>query len=226
MAVKLGVMKETKKLLMGVNDSEAPVKTELIQIELDQIRHIATGGYSVGVFMEFNGPVSTYIGYSEKWVSLYSSRGYAMSDPTIHWAQYNDGIIRWSDVDGYADSEIACEAAKNGLISGATASATMNGRKSIATFAKKDNEFIDIELNVLLGALRKLHLAHTPTAVLTSLEFDVLKYVVQGKTNKEISLILGVSNQTVKVRLSSMKEKLGVSSTPELVYIASKLKLI
>jgi len=51
---------------------------------------------------------------------------------------------------------------------------------------------------------------------LTHKELEVLKLVVSGQKNKEISETLGISEASVKVHKSRMTSKLGVKSLPEL----------
>jgi len=52
---------------------------------------------------------------------------------------------------------------------------------------------------------------------LTERESQVLELLVQGKTNKEIALELGISPKTVSVHRSSLTMKLGIRSSIELL---------
>jgi len=68
-------------------------------------------------------------------------------------------------------------------------------------------------------------LAHKPAApfderngeTLTSREVEVLQLAAQGLPNKQIALVLGLSEHTVKFHLSSLYAKLGVASRTEAV---------
>jgi len=55
---------------------------------------------------------------------------------------------------------------------------------------------------------------------LTPREAEVLLWVAQGKSNPEIALILGVDENTVKVHLSHLFEKLGADNRHALGFIA------
>jgi DNA-binding NarL/FixJ family response regulator len=59
-------------------------------------------------------------------------------------------------------------------------------------------------------------------ADLTSRQMDVLRYVVQGKSNKVVARDLGVSAETVKSHLTAVMRSLGASNRTELVYIAAR----
>jgi NarL family two-component system response regulator LiaR len=61
---------------------------------------------------------------------------------------------------------------------------------------------------------------------LTPRERDVLALLVEGLTNAEIAGRLGVSRSTVKVHVSNLLSKLGVSSRGEAVTVARQNKLI
>lgn len=61
---------------------------------------------------------------------------------------------------------------------------------------------------------------------LTSREVEVLEHLSRGKSNKEISALLGISETTVKTHLGSIFRKLDVLSRTEAIATASRLGLI
>jgi len=61
--------------------------------------------------------------------------------------------------------------------------------------------------------------------ILTSREIEVLKQVVDGKTNKEISELLFISQRTVEKHKSNLLNKLELKSVVDLVKFAIKNKL-
>jgi two-component system NarL family response regulator len=61
---------------------------------------------------------------------------------------------------------------------------------------------------------------------LTGREVEVLEYLACGKSNKEISALLGISETTVKSHLRSIFRKLDVLSRTEAIGTASRLGLI
>ena len=50
---------------------------------------------------------------------------------------------------------------------------------------------------------------------LTAREKEVLQYVAQGKTNKEIAKILAITDHTVKAHIASILRKIGVKNRLE-----------
>ncbi len=53
-------------------------------------------------------------------------------------------------------------------------------------------------------------------------ENEVAKLLLQGKSNKQIALLLGISEHTVEFHLKNIYEKLGVSSRTEAILILGK----
>ena len=62
-------------------------------------------------------------------------------------------------------------------------------------------------------------------AGITPRQLDVLRFVIQGKTNKMIGRELGISDGTVKQHLSAVLRALDVRNRTEAVYAAAKLGL-
>jgi DNA-binding NarL/FixJ family response regulator len=60
---------------------------------------------------------------------------------------------------------------------------------------------------------------------LTQRQRQVLKLMAQGKTNKDISRELCVSENTVKVHVTAILKALGVSNRTQAVLMAQKLGL-
>ena len=56
-------------------------------------------------------------------------------------------------------------------------------------------------------------------AALTRRERQVLELVVEGKFNKSIAEVLGISTKTVELHRSSLMTKLGVRNLPDLVKV-------
>ena len=62
--------------------------------------------------------------------------------------------------------------------------------------------------------------SHSPVQSLTDREFDVFQLIGQGRSTKEIAAQLHLSHKTVAVHRGHIKEKLGLTSSSELVHQA------
>lgn len=89
----------------------------------------------------------------------------------------------------------------------------------------------------LLAAIRKIHAGGTHVSEraasrlaeramaggpLSPREIEVLKWIAEGKSNKEIAAVLFISEGTVKTHVLSIHEKLGVGDRTEAVVTAIK----
>jgi DNA-binding NarL/FixJ family response regulator len=61
---------------------------------------------------------------------------------------------------------------------------------------------------------------------LTTRELEVLQLIVNGKSNKEIALVLGVSANTVAVHRANIMQTLGIHNAAELVVYAIRKGLV
>jgi DNA-binding NarL/FixJ family response regulator len=68
--------------------------------------------------------------------------------------------------------------------------------------------------------------ATSPLERLSSREIQVLKFVVEGRTSKEVARLLGVLPTTVDTYRSRVMAKLGVRDVPALVRLAIRHGLI
>jgi DNA-binding NarL/FixJ family response regulator len=61
---------------------------------------------------------------------------------------------------------------------------------------------------------------------LTTRELEVLQLIVNGKSNKEIATVLGLSANTVAVHRANIMQTLGIHNTAELVVYAIRQGLV
>jgi two-component system NarL family response regulator len=95
----------------------------------------------------------------------------------------------------------------------------------------------DCSTSDLLAAIRKINAGGTHVSdraaarlaeramaggPLSAREIEVLKWIAEGKSNKEIAALLFISEGTVKTHVLSIHEKLGVSDRTEAVVTAIK----
>jgi two-component system NarL family response regulator len=98
----------------------------------------------------------------------------------------------------------------------------------------------DVFFEQLETAIRNVHAGsrYIPTAIamrlaertagtdLTGRELEVLELIVQGQSNKEISVSLGISEATVKSQINKILNKLGVSDRTQAVTTALQRGLV
>jgi LuxR family transcriptional regulator, quorum-sensing system regulator SdiA len=116
-------------------------------------------GFAIALHIRFTTPTYLFQTYSKRWMDHYSSEGLVMHDPTVHWGLHNLGHIRWSDLEAI-DSMGVLEKAKDfGIMNGVTVSQFISGSRSIASFARADREYDEVEMKELEDILAQLHRA-------------------------------------------------------------------
>ena len=60
---------------------------------------------------------------------------------------------------------------------------------------------------------------------LTPREFEIFRFVIRGKLNKQIAAELNIAEHTVKLHRGKITDKLRVKSVPEMIHMAEKLNI-
>lgn len=186
-----------------------------------------------GAFQEFNSVIN--VSYSNDWLYHYGTRNYATVDPVLQSVLSTSQTQVWEQTYKGASSEkqleFVEEARSYGLTHGLTTGILEPGRNfaSFFSFAGGDpSHTVRYKklLEYLLPYLHRILMAnvHTPSVNrvkgLSPRELMVLEWMKQGKTNWEISRIIGVSERTVRFHVESIFAKLDVGSRTQAVACA------
>jgi len=168
--------------------------------------------------------------YPERWADHYDRHGLGVSDP-VHRASHVTSIgFRWSRMPEMiplttADRRILALGAAHGVGDGFTVPAHVPGEaRGSCSFAIEAGHAVqDVMLpqaqlagTFAFEAARRFwsprgRRAGTPAARLTDRQRDCVMWIGQGKTDWEISRILGVTEETVRRHVKLARERLGVS---------------
>jgi LuxR family transcriptional regulator, quorum-sensing system regulator CviR len=194
---------------------------------------------SKGTFEEFNSVIN--VSYSNDWLYAYGGNGYAAVDPVLRSLLSTFKTQIWEQTYQTANSpkqiEFMEEARSYGLTHGITTGMLEQGRgfASFFSFAGGESDGANRYVRVIEYLLPYLHRvlmanANTPSANrlkgLSPREMAVLEWMKQGKTNWEISRIIGVSERTVRFHAESIFMKLDVGSRTQAVAVAIEQCLI
>ena len=147
--------------------------------------------------------------WPKDWCERYFGSGYLFVDPTIRRVLSGSVPFFWSDIvpackDDLAGMQVMNEAGDFQLCNGFTVSlVTLECEAAGFSFAGDHIELppdkratVQLLANYSLGRTLLLR-DNQPDAPLTRREMDVLRWSAEGKTDWEISVILGVSEHTV-----------------------------
>jgi DNA-binding CsgD family transcriptional regulator len=189
-----------------------------------------------GAFRRFSNIVNG--SYPDEWLQLYLRNGYMEIDPVFQSALVNQGTQHWQDVYASGTSEKHKEfveaASEFGLVDGITTGTVDPACKVASFFSVASSKEIDasryVPLVEYLGYYVHLSLMRIASAAespldhcgrkLTIRELATLNWIKNGKTNLEISLIMGVRERTVRFHVENILAKLNVSSRAQAVVSA------
>ncbi len=175
------------------------------------------------------------VSYPNDWLYRYGTNGYAEVDPVLlsllKTARTQVWTQTYRQVSSKKQKEFIEEARSFGLEGGIT-SGTMEEKRAMASFfsfagshtsEKERYTGIIAYVTPLLHQAMVSHVQvpdHDYALNLTPRELTVLTWMKSGKTNWEISRILGVSERTVRFHVESIFMKLDVSSRTQAVAYA------
>ena len=186
-----------------------------------------------GGFKGFNSVLN--VSYSNEWLYTYGKQSYATVDPVLQALLSTFKTQVWEQTYKTTSSPKQCEfieeARSYGLKHGLTTGLPARNRKfaSFFSFAGGDPEdtwrYKGL-IEYLIPYLHRVLMANTQTPLsnrvmgLSERETSVLMWMKQGKTNWEISRILGITERTVRFHVESIFGKLDVSSRTQAVAFA------
>jgi LuxR family transcriptional regulator len=197
-----------------------------IDLELHKLSLIAPAGYSVGLHIRFTSPLFMFQTYEQAWQEYYTERGFVLRDPMVAWGFSTTGTIRWSDPSLPDPFGLFVEAARFGLLYGATVSCGPIRSRTIASFARQDREFHDEEVAAIDVIIRRMHDMTEPPEELTRAQVEALRCIAGGDRHAAAADKLGISESALKARISSARIRLMARTTAEAIQRAKDYRLI
>ncbi|SEN40536.1 LuxR family transcriptional regulator [Halomonas caseinilytica] len=211
-------------------------KEELLNSVSSFVEHI---GFNDFIYACFLPSVSVHTkeeiilsGYPDEWRSHYIHEKYSSIDPVVFHCNRNVMPVNWSDINfsqERADVSVMNEAKEFGLVYGWTIPLHgAGGVWSLLSIASSsyddffDNGF-DPRLSVSFLAASAIHTNITENYMacsekqssvhsITAREREVVAWAAEGKTIWETSMILGISESTVRFHLNHVSSKLGANN--------------
>lgn len=178
--------------------------------------------------------------FPKGWAARYAAQNYLPRDPIVGRLQEDRNAFSWAE--SYKSCSepdnvriIGGEAADFGLVEGFVIPVTtLDHRTAALSFggarndlSSSDRSALTFLANFAIGHwlyLRRPRL--TRRNMLSPREFDCLLWAGEGKTDWEISIILGISRSTVAKHIASAREKLDAVNKTHAIAIAMRLKIL
>lgn len=179
------------------------------------------------------------ISYPEEWLSLYAEHDFAAVDPVVraHIADFSakpwsEAYLKWGRPQPFlslAEDFGIRRGYSFGVLSSNDRTASIFSLCVSEKYPVHTPQILDILAPYFHEALRRTVQTDLPSACLATLtprEIEVISWLANGKNYWEISVILGISERTVKFHTSTIVQKLGAANRSHAVAIAISTGLI
>lgn len=213
--------------------------TLLIDLFGEAIRPLGFSNFGCIHYATPGVPISPAIMFgrsSVDWIERYRVEQLAPHDPTLQFIFSRSAPFSWSDISSRPltppQARVFKEAAREGLTSGFIVPVTGPYGEVAAVVMTGDRATeLDRQERATLSALatvfatcgrtlREMVQDEADDAPLTPRESECLTWVMQGKTDWEIGMILTLSPRTVGNHINNAMDKLGTSSRAQAVFEA------
>lgn len=182
-----------------------------------------------------------FAGWSEAWLRRYVARSYAYVDPILRQVVADPGNpFSWDEAKPHPEREkesrrMMGEAREHGLAAGfAVPMVTLEGDLATISLGGERMELPPSARGLIglvgiyaIGRAFQLQDGRKPFhEPLTIREIDCLRWCAEGKTDWEISVILGVSETTIRTHVNSIRMKLRAQNKTHMVAEALRAGLI
>lgn len=178
-------------------------------------------------------------GWPDEWLRIYVSSGHLRRDPVVQMMRRKPRTFRWREAFecellAREGREVIGQASEFGLCDGiAFPMFTLDGTRILVSLGGSALHISDENLqqlsllsNYALGRALQLSVTHHSSpgcCHLTSREIECLRWAALGKSEWEISQILGISEHTSEKHLLNAKSKLGAANRTQAVVEAIRL---
>ncbi len=183
------------------------------------------------------------VSYPQEWIDLYIEKNYQEIDPILNFHFSNFKPQKWSETYRNADNlsnkfinNSMDFNLKNGITYGINSKS--DGFGSLFSFSTKSSNIPDAHIEIMKiitphlhhALLRTIKTMNKSTNIrkynISKREKEVLKWIKKGKTNWEISVILDISERTVKYHVSNVMKKLEAVSRAQAIAISIELGIL
>lgn len=178
------------------------------------------------------------VSYPAEWLELYFENDFHLIDPILIENFTNFGVQYWSDTyRKYGSQKEFISLAEDFELKGGYSCGVMDRTQNEGSLFSLAGEVSDHPRNRLILDILVPHLhqalSHVsrgrrvqPAATLSAREQEVLIWIREGKSSWEISMILGISERTVKFHIAAILNKLGAANRAHAVAIALSFGII
>lgn len=191
-----------------------------------KLAELAPVGFFYSLHIRFGMPLINRQTYPQGWLDRYVEEAYALRDPVIAWGFSQVGVTRWSEIDMLDPFDILGQAKEFGMKYGFAVSCGPMQSRTVASAAREDREFTDVEMDEFSKLISRLHDITEPPKSLTDAQIEALRCIAEGDRHAAAAARLNISESALKARLSSARTSLLARTTAEAIQRARDYRLL
>lgn len=132
-------------------------KVQQVATLLDRLAQLCDTGFALAIHIRLMAPSLMYQTYSQDWAEHYSTKGYMLSDPVVHWGLTNTGRAEWHSLTGADPDGVIAAAESFGLTHGWTYAVGPANSRTIAGLTRSGRAHSAAEMAEIEGIVNDLH---------------------------------------------------------------------
>ncbi len=131
-----------------------------VEIASDLLRRVGTlcdSGFALAAHIRYTRPTFLYQNYAPKWMEYYSTKGFMLSDPVVHWGLVNTGSVEWDSLNSQDPEGVLVAAKAHGLNHGWTYSTGPATSRTISGLTRKKTAFSPKDRTEIISLIDQLH---------------------------------------------------------------------
>lgn len=126
---------------------------------LSRLGKLCDTGFALAIHIRLTAPSLMYQTYTSDWAEHYSTNGYMLSDPVVHWGLTHTGRVNWSSLVDNDPEGVITSAVSFGLTHGWTYALGPAGSRTIAGLTRSARPHNAAEIAEIEGIVNGLHAA-------------------------------------------------------------------
>ena len=132
-------------------------KVEVVSRYLSRLRDLCDTGFALAIHIRLTAPTLLYQTYAQDWAEHYSTKGYMLSDPVVHWGLTHTGRVEWHTLTDVDPEGVIAAAVSFGLTHGWTYAVGPANSRTIAGLTRSGRAHTAEEVAEIQAIVDDLH---------------------------------------------------------------------
>lgn len=132
-------------------------KADAVARHLSRLGVLCDTGFALAIHIRLTAPTLLYQTYAQDWAEHYSTKGYMLSDPVVHWGLTHVGRVEWAALTNADPEGVIAAAVSFGLTHGWTYAVGSASTRTIAGLTRSGRAHSAEEVAEIQAIVDDLH---------------------------------------------------------------------